>query len=173
MEPMKNRSYTRARTQGLVVRELADEIVIYDTERDKAHCLNPTAAFVWKHADGRRTPAEIAQLFAVESGAELDEKVVWYALGQLHQDNLLEEASDSASDLAASVTRERISRKNMLKLVGAAAAVPVVATVVSSPAYAAGSCNALCTVNTDCTSTYCGTCKGAGTGATTCQHTGK
>ena len=39
----------RARTEGLVVTELPDELLVYDLERHRAHCLNPTAALVFKH----------------------------------------------------------------------------------------------------------------------------
>jgi hypothetical protein len=42
----------QARTEGLTVRELAEETLVYDKERHKAHCLNRTAACVWKHCDG-------------------------------------------------------------------------------------------------------------------------
>ena len=39
----------RARTEGLVVTELPDELLVYDLERHRAYCLNPTAALVFKH----------------------------------------------------------------------------------------------------------------------------
>ena len=41
------------RTDGLVVTELQDEVLVYDLERHRAHCLNPTAAFVFRRCDGR------------------------------------------------------------------------------------------------------------------------
>jgi hypothetical protein len=54
----------RARTDGLVVKELTDEVLVYDLKRDKAHCLNLAAAAVWKLCDGRSTAAEIASRVA-------------------------------------------------------------------------------------------------------------
>ncbi|MBV9278705.1 MAG: hypothetical protein JOZ41_01360, partial [Chloroflexi bacterium] len=42
----------RARKNGLIVRELEDEVLVYDLERHRAHCLNRAAGLVWKHADG-------------------------------------------------------------------------------------------------------------------------
>ncbi len=36
------------RKDGLVVKELGNETLVYDLERDEAHCLNQTAALVWK-----------------------------------------------------------------------------------------------------------------------------
>ena len=53
--------FPHARSEGLVITDLDDEILIYDKERDKAHCLNQTAALVWKYSDGKRSVAEIAQ----------------------------------------------------------------------------------------------------------------
>jgi hypothetical protein len=49
-----------ARKQDLLVRELADEVLVYDLANDEAHCLNETAAFVWMRCDGRNTPRDIA-----------------------------------------------------------------------------------------------------------------
>ena len=45
----------RARSDGLVVRHLPGELIVYDLERHAAHCLNETAATIFRHADGRRT----------------------------------------------------------------------------------------------------------------------
>ena len=37
-----------AREEGLIIQEMADEVLVYDRERYKAHCLNQTAALVWR-----------------------------------------------------------------------------------------------------------------------------
>ena len=67
---MKERLHLpRARTDGLVINELTDEVLVYDLKRDKAHCLNAAAASVWKQCDGRTTVAEIARRLS-EPGAQ-------------------------------------------------------------------------------------------------------
>ena len=76
----------KARATGLVVRDLTDEVVVYDKERHQAHCLNRTSAFVFRHADGRRTAADIAALL----GPGADEDLVETALDQLAAAGLLE-----------------------------------------------------------------------------------
>ena len=38
----------RAHTDGLVIKELPNETLVYDLKTDEAHCLNQTAALVWK-----------------------------------------------------------------------------------------------------------------------------
>ena len=45
----------RARHDRLVVEQIGDEILIYDTVNNCAHTLNRTAALVWKLCDGKRT----------------------------------------------------------------------------------------------------------------------
>ncbi len=37
----------RSRTEGLVVRQAGEELLVYDLERHRAHCLNRAAAIVW------------------------------------------------------------------------------------------------------------------------------
>ena len=49
----------RARKDGLVIKQLVNETLVYDLERDEAHCLNQTAALVWKRCDGKTTIARM------------------------------------------------------------------------------------------------------------------
>ena len=51
----------KKRKEGIIVKELPDEVLVYDLDRDKAHCLNHSAAAVWERCDGRTTVAEIAR----------------------------------------------------------------------------------------------------------------
>ncbi len=125
------RSRARARSTGLVVRDLRGEVVVYDTRSHQAHCLNATAAFVFRHADGRRTAAEIAA--ALGPGA--DEDLVHGALDQLAAAGLLEPVSAHAASAP--------SRREVLRHVGLGAAVlaPAVASLlVPTPAEAAATC---------------------------------
>ena len=49
----------KARLDKLSIRELPDETLVHDLTTHKTHCLNPTAALVWRHCDGRTTLAEL------------------------------------------------------------------------------------------------------------------
>ena len=82
-----------ARTESLLVEELSEETLVYDEERHKAHCLNPTAAFVWHHCDGQTSVSELARLLEDELGIPANEEVVWLALDRLERVHLLEERS--------------------------------------------------------------------------------
>jgi hypothetical protein len=125
------RTRARARSAGLVVRNLRDEVVVYDTLTHQAHCLNLTAAFVFRQADGRRTAAEIATLL----GPGADEELVFGALEQLAAARLLE--PDSARAEPPPPRREVLKQVGL----GAVALAPVVVSLlVPTPAEAAATC---------------------------------
>lgn len=145
----------RARTEGLVIQTLPDEVLVYDRDRDKAHCLNQTAALVWKYCDGKTTVPNIAKRLERElKTGRVDEKVVWYALGQLGKDHLLEE------NLAPPALLAGMSRREMVRVLGVAAvvAVPLVTSIVAPTPAQAATCLATgqaCTSGAQCCSTVC------------------
>lgn len=136
-----------ARKDGLVINELPEEIVVYDRESHKAHCLNRTAALVWKRCDGRSSPARIARLVGQELQTPVSEDLVWYALEQLAKDELLTEplvsrAVTDATAAAATVPAARMSRRELVRRLGLAAvvALPLITTIVApTPVQAAAS----------------------------------
>jgi hypothetical protein len=122
-----------ARRAGLLIRELPDELLVYDTKQHRAHCLNRTAATVFRNADGTRTVADLALLLAPEGDRAAGESVLAEALARLAEAGLLE------GEPAA----PRWSRREVVRRVGIGAAVllPVVASVVApTPAEAAATC---------------------------------
>ncbi|HEX7174440.1 MAG TPA: PqqD family protein [Pyrinomonadaceae bacterium] len=126
-----------ARKDGLLVRELPDEVLVYDLKGDKALCLNSTAALVWKRCDGRTTVGELTRLLGDDLGAAVDVDVVWYALGQLDKINLLEGREDTRA-----ATTRTIRRRDLLRRVGVAAlTLPVVMAITAPSAQAQASLN--------------------------------
>jgi hypothetical protein len=139
-----------ARKDGLVIQEMADEVLVYDTNSNKAHCLNQTAAFVWKSCDGKANVKDISTLMEKEFGAPVHEDLVWLALDQLSKDNLL-------STNPTPVTG--VSRREVMRRIGVASmvALPVVASLVApTSALATVSCAcanpAACNTLTGCPS---------------------
>ena len=116
-----------ARKEGLVIQELPDEVLVYDLDRDRAHCLNETAAFVWQHCDGRTSANEIARALGKKVNTAVDEKVVLFALDQLGRNHLMATPSVPPQLLAG------LNRREMVRALGiaAAVAVPVVASIVA------------------------------------------
>lgn len=124
-----------ARQDGLVIQDMPDEVLVFDTQTNKAHCLNETAAFVWKACDGKKSVAEITKLFGDESGKAVSEDLVWLAIDQLNENNLL------AADLKADFKGE--TRRSVIKKIGLAAviALPLVSSLVAPTAALAVSCS--------------------------------
>jgi len=144
----------RMREQGLVVDELPDEVLVYDLDRHKAHCLNRTAALVWRRCDGKTRPAEIARRLQGELDQPFNEDLVWLALRQLNQINLLAEPVGLPPKLAG------MSRREMVRTLGiaAAVAVPLVTSIVSPTAVQASTCTPKgggCTTSSQCCSKLC------------------
>jgi hypothetical protein len=156
---MRIKTTPRARKEGLLVQELSNEVLVYDLERHKAHCLNPTAALVWKHCDGRTTVSDIVRLLEKSLETSVDEDVVWCALNQLEKDHLL------GDKIAWPVGMERISRRELVRRlgIGAAIALPLVTSILApTTAYAGSTCNtgAPCTTNADCAAACTSGCTG-------------
>jgi hypothetical protein len=118
-----------ARKEKLTIRELPEETLIYDLERHALHCLNRTAALVWKHCDGRHDAAALAALLAGKLGlpAEEAEAAARLALEQLGRRKLLQEA------VAPPEGEERLTRRGALRqmTVAAAASLPLIMTLKS------------------------------------------
>ena len=130
---MKQETAPRARQAGLVVRELEGEVLVYDLDEHEAHCLNDTAARVWKCCDGHATAAEIASGLSEELAEPVDEDVVWLAFEELWKLKLLEGEEQPESGL---------SRKQFVRRAGLAAAValPVVSSLAVPSAASAVTC---------------------------------
>jgi len=128
---MDNSQYPVARKSGLVVQEMPDEVLVYDLNTNKAHCLNQTASEVWRACDGKTSIAEIAAHF----GKGSNEDLVWLAIDQLSENHLLE------NQVAPRFKGQ--SRREVIKKIGLASivAVPVIASLVApANALAASSC---------------------------------
>ena len=148
-----------ARKAGLVIQELPDEVLVYDLDRDRAHCLNQTAAFVWQRCDGRNTVAQIARTLGQQFDCSVDETIIWLALDQLERSHLLEQQLAPPPALAG------MNRRAMVRALGLAAvvAIPVVTSIVApTPAQAGSPCSnqgGSCTTSADCCPGFGLTCQ--------------
>jgi hypothetical protein len=139
----------KARTALLVIQELAEETLVFDQARQKAHCLNRTTSLVWRHCDGRTPVYDLARWIERELAIASGEPVVRLALEQLASRHLLEGIIDRGS------AAQRRYRRELLKQMAAAAVVlPIILTVAAPRANAAGS-QVSCTGKVD--GTGCGT----------------
>lgn len=132
-----------ARKENLVIQEAADEVLVYDLKSNKAHCLNSTAAFIWQSCDGANSIDDIGSLLAEKSGSQVPAELVWLAVDQLQEKELLAKG--------ASLSEKGTSRRDVLKKMGliAVVAMPVVASLVA-PKSAMASVSCACVTTTDC-----------------------
>lgn len=133
---MNNSQNPVARKNDLVVQEVTDEVLVYDLSSNKAHCLNETAAMVWKSCDGSNSVTDIAKLIGTDKGGHISDDLVWLAIDQLSENNLLEKQIES--NFAGQ------SRRDVIKKIGLAAVIglPLVASLTAPQnAMAAVSCN--------------------------------
>src|SRR5262245_50811982 len=150
-------SLPTARQEGLLVETLADEVLVYDLNRKKAHCLNQSAAKVWEHCDGRTTIKEIASRLQTELTTPVGEDVVWFALDQLEKRHLLQDR------LVRPAGTPDVSRRDLIRKIGFAVSVPLVVSILAPKASAALSCVGINCVGNP---SVCGACTCNGT---TCQ----
>ncbi len=145
-----------ARKERLVIQEMPEEVLVYDLDTNKAHCLNQTAAFVWKSCDGRNSVADITKLVGDDSGTAVPEDLVWLAIDQLSEKNLL--ADNLKADFKGSTRREVIKKIGLAAVIG----IPVVASLTAPTSVLAGlSCACNAPNDPTCGTTACpGTCNG-------------
>lgn len=143
----------KARKNKLIIKDLPDETLVYDLESDKAHCLNQTAARIWKNCDGIRTVTELTALLAAETKSTVPDEVVWLALDQLEKFDLLEETPEMPLQFAGMNRRELVRRIGM-----GVFALPLIVSITTSTAQAQGSLlppGRCCGNPNDCASNGC------------------
>jgi hypothetical protein len=121
-----------ARKEGLVIQEMPEEVLVYDLDTNKAHCLNKTAAFVWNSCDGKNSVADIKNLLGTRSG-DVSDDLVWLAIDQLNKNNLLE--NDIKANFNGQTRREVIRKIGLASIV----ALPLISSIVAPPAVSAQS----------------------------------
>jgi coenzyme PQQ synthesis protein D (PqqD) len=128
----------RARTEDLLIEELAGELLVYDERHDTAACLNRTAAVVWQNATGERTVGDLVAVLAAEIGDLADEDLVLVTLDYLAEQGLLESGYERRNTAATTVSRRRFIHR--AGVVGTATmALPVVQGIVAPTPAAASS----------------------------------
>lgn len=132
-------NFPLARTKQLVTKEIDGELLIYDSATDEAHCLNSSAAAIWKLCDGNTSVTEMAQSVSREAGIPVDETVIHSALRQLSARELLAKGEEVRSQPVD------LSRRCLARRLGVAVALLPLITSISAPtALAAVSCAGPC-----------------------------
>ena len=143
----------RSRVDQLVVQELPGEVLVYDLESHKAHCLNETASFVWRRCDGETTMEAVASALHDEKGLPADEEIVRIAITQLGKAKLVDLPKNSRID-----ANRRQALKRIGLVGGAAAMLPLITSIVAPTAVSAATCTPTgggCTIAATCCNKLC------------------
>jgi len=128
----------RAKREGLLSEDLDEELIVYDQALHRGHCLNRTAALVWRHADGERTIADLVAILQAELDPIADEDLVWHALDRLNAAQLLDHPEPRPTDAMRASRRRFISRVGVVGV--ATLLLPLVSSVVPPAPAQAGTC---------------------------------
>lgn len=116
-----------------LIRELPNETLLYEKDTHEAHCLNKTAARIWRLCDGTRSMKDLAKAVEPESGVAADQ-VVQLAIGHLGKSGLL------VSGFTLPAEADLHSRRAALVKFGLTAlTLPVVQSILVPTAQAAAS----------------------------------
>jgi hypothetical protein len=151
-----DRTAPLARREGLVVQELSDEVLVYDLDRHRAHSLNPTAAWLWRHCDGTMSVEEMAAGWHEELHLPQDEELVWLALDRLARTHLLE------GGLARPVTVPNPSRRALMRNLATAGGLALVTSIIAPNAYASAVSFPPCQAGGACSNGHCCVCNSTG-----------
>jgi hypothetical protein len=117
------------RTKGVVVQNLENEVLVYDTASHKAYNLNEIAAIVFNCCDGKTTFNEIITKY------NLTAEIIYLTLDELKKRNLLENGANYDSPFAS------LSRREVIRQVGLASmiALPAISTLIAPTVASASS----------------------------------
>ncbi len=116
-----------ARDEGLVLEELADELLVYDLDVDYAHCLGVQATRVWRRCDGATPASEVARELGFDNGD------VARALEELARCELLAPSAGNGNGAGSGYTRRDFGVR-VTKVGAVAASVPLIVSIMAPTA---------------------------------------
>jgi hypothetical protein len=122
-----NPLHPQAKTNGLVIQELSDEVLVYDLAKNKAYDLNLTSALVWQNCDGNKSVTEIAQTMEKKLNQKVPDELVWLTLEKLKKEGLVSYEKEHFKQFTSVNRRELLKRASFVSLV----ALPVVVSLVA------------------------------------------
>jgi hypothetical protein len=119
-----------ARRERLLVYDFADEVLVYDLDRQRGHSLGPEAAAVWSWCDGRTRFSEALARLRDRGGSEVNRDLLHAVLRRLQRARLITGAVERPSGNLA-------MRRACLQKLAAMGGFLVASVVIPSPSEAA------------------------------------
>lgn len=155
-----------SRNENIVVQNLENEVLIYDTITNQAFCLNETLAKVYQHCNGKTSFDELRRKY------KFTDDLIYLALDELKARKLLAETSVYQSPLAGMSRREAVRKVGLATMI----ALPLISTLIAPTAANAASGAAVvgtrvncqsCATGADCAS---GNCRPTASGGNICAR---
>lgn len=129
---------------NVLIQESKKELLLYDTQRDKAFCLNETSRAIWDLCNGENTVDDIRHKLSAQLKMQIPEELVWLALYNLKQEKLLSNSAEIR------IGFNGLSRREVIKNIGltTVAALPLISTIFIPAAASAQSVT--CQTSTFC-----------------------
>jgi hypothetical protein len=157
---------------GLLRHQLLDQVLVYDTEKDKLHLLDGTTATVAELLEKGATAQSIIARLEEQQRTDGGSELLTLALDELAKAELTDGGANALL-LVSEVTRREMLQK--FAAIGAAVLIPAVISFTPSTAYALSSvaCGAACVTSSQCPpppgkQTTCGCCAIGGPSAGLC-----
>jgi hypothetical protein len=147
--------FPKARKKGLLVEEVAGELLVYDSSNDRAHCLNESAATIWKHCDGVRSVGAMAAHLFPELPSDDGQRFIQLGLERLRRRHLLDEAGAAP---IVDLSKRQLLKKIAIVATAAGVLAPLVSTVIAPTPANAFSCmpsGMPCSSSAQCCSGLC------------------
>ncbi len=145
-----------AKSENLLVEEVAGELLIYDSSTDRAHCLNESAAAIWRHCDGTRSIDELANHLFPKLESPDGTQIVRVGVERLRRRRLLDGATVAGQSV--DLSKRQMLKKVAILAAAAGVAAPLISSVVAPTAAYAFSCfspGTACDNFTQCCSFAC------------------
>jgi hypothetical protein len=118
----------------LTMQQVGDDLIVFDPQEKKAHCLNRVAAYVLRSCDGKLTVNEIASELSKEFEVENEaEALTLLALEELSKAGLVANSN-------VLIDKTHIDRRNFLKKAITATLAASLVTTILLPPPAAHAC---------------------------------
>src|SRR5580704_15877966 len=119
----------KARSEDLLIEEVAGELLIYDVSTDRAHCLNESAAAIWRHCDGNSSVDKLAKHLFPSLAPSDAKSLVGVGLERLRRRRLV--ASSTTRSPAVDLSKRQLLKKVALMAAAAGVVAPLVSSVVA------------------------------------------
>lgn len=146
----------KAKSNNLLTEEVAGELLVFDVNNNRAHCLNASAAAIWRHCDGTRSIESLAGHLFPKLQAADSARLVAVGIERLRRRRLLEDSPSSQATV--DLSKRQMLKKAAIIAAAAGVAAPLVSTVLAPTSAYAFSCipsGLMCSASAQCCSGLC------------------